>query len=91
MSRPGDDIDVELAYGRGYVTHRGERDMYTPAHLVTTAVRWPVESQQRARRNAMIASNALARRRVELDEVEEFLATVVERLGQEATGRPANR
>jgi hypothetical protein len=69
----------------------GERDMYTPAHLVTTAVRWPVESQQRARRNAMIASNALARRRVELDEVEEFLAAVVERLGQEATGRPANR
>jgi hypothetical protein len=39
----------------------------------------------------MIAANALARRRVELDEVEEFLAAVVERLGQEATGRPANR
>ena len=65
--------------------------MYTPAHLVTTAVRWPVESQQRARRNAMIASNALARRRVELDEVEEFLADVVERPGREAPGRPASR
>jgi len=65
--------------------------MYTPAHLVTTAVRWPVESQQRARRNAMIASNALARRRVELDEVEEFLAAAVERLGREAPGRPASR
>jgi hypothetical protein len=64
--------------------------MYTPAHLVTTAVRWPVESQQRARRNAMIASNALARRRVELDEVEEFLATVVERMDEEA-GRSSNR
>ena len=65
--------------------------MYTPTALVATAVRWPVVSQQRARRNAMIASNALARRRVELDEVEEFLAAVVERLGQDATGRPANR
>ena len=50
--------------------------MYTPTHIVATAVRWPVESQQRARRNAMIASNALAQRRVELDEVEKFLASL---------------
>ena len=49
--------------------------MYTPTAPLATAVRWPVVSQQRARRNAMIASNALAQRRVELDEVEEFLAT----------------
>jgi hypothetical protein len=69
----------------------GENDMYTPAHLVATAVRWPVESQQRARRNAMIASNALAQRRVELDEVEEFLATRVEGMGQEAAAPAANR
>lgn len=38
--------------------------------------RWPVESQQRARRNAMIASTALAQRRAELDEVEDFLAAL---------------
>ena len=42
--------------------------------LVDTARRWPVESQLRARRNAMIASTALAQRRAELDDVEEFLA-----------------
>jgi hypothetical protein len=38
--------------------------------------RWPVESQLRARRNAMIASTALAQRRAELDDVEEFLAAL---------------
>jgi hypothetical protein len=62
--------------------------MYTPSQMVATAVRWPVESQQRARRNAMVASNALARRRVELDEVEEFLATLVE--PEETAGRPGS-
>jgi hypothetical protein len=36
--------------------------------------RWPVESQLGSRRNAMIASTALAQRRAELDEIEEFLA-----------------
>jgi hypothetical protein len=39
---------------------------------------WPVESQQRARRNALVASTALAQRRAELDDVEEFLAAVGE-------------
>jgi hypothetical protein len=39
----------------------------------------------------MIASNALAQRRVELDEVEEFLATQVERPGQETASRPTSR
>jgi hypothetical protein len=42
--------------------------------LVGAVTSWPVESQQRARRNALVASTALARRRAELDEVEEFLA-----------------
>ena len=35
---------------------------------------WSVASQQRARRNAMIASTALAERRAEIDDVEDFLA-----------------
>ncbi|QNN52049.1 hypothetical protein [Nocardioides mesophilus] len=35
--------------------------------------RWPVASQETARRNAMVASTALTQRRRELDEVEEFL------------------
>lgn len=40
--------------------------------------RWPTHSQQRARRNALSASTALADRRRELLEVEEFLARHVE-------------
>lgn len=52
--------------------------MNVAAHLVRrtagTVRRWPVQSQLVARRNAMIASTALARRRAERDEVEEFLA-----------------
>lgn len=43
--------------------------------LVTAVTRWPVESQHQARRNAMIASTALAQRRAELDEVERFLSS----------------
>jgi hypothetical protein len=38
------------------------------------AARWHVHSQEVARRNAMVASTALTKRRVELDEVEAFLA-----------------
>ena len=52
----------------------------TVTHLLRRPVdavrRWPVESQLQARRNAMIASTALAQRRAELDEVEEYLAAV---------------
>lgn len=53
--------------------------MHVP-HLLRRPVdavrRWPVDSQLGARRNAMIASTALAQRRAELDEVEEFLAAL---------------
>ena len=45
-------------------------------HALGSVRRWPVESQQRSRRNAMIASTALAQRRAELNDVEEFLAAV---------------
>ena len=40
---------------------------------------WAVASQQGARRNAMIASTALAKRRAELIEVEEYLASLTTR------------
>ena len=36
--------------------------------------RWAVASQQTSRRNALVASTALTQRRLEMDEVEEFLA-----------------
>ena len=52
------------------------RTAHPLAQAVGAVRRWPVESQQRSRRNAMIASTALAQRRAELDDVEEFLAAV---------------
>jgi len=38
--------------------------------------RWPVESQHRSRRNAMVAATALAQRRAQVDDVDEFFATL---------------
>ena len=47
-------------------------------------LRWPVESQQRARRNALVASTTLAGRRAERLEVEEFLAGAADSYPPEA-------
>ena len=58
--------------------------------FVTSILRWPVESQLRARRNAMIASTALAQRRAELDEVEEFLAALDRTTASEDAARAAH-
>jgi hypothetical protein len=38
--------------------------------------RWSVESQQRARRNAMLAATECARRRAEREDVEEFFSAL---------------
>ncbi len=46
---------------------------------VTWLQAWAVASQQQARRNAMVASTALAQRRAELLEVEEYLAGLTTR------------
>lgn len=52
----------------------------TPLSLLRRAERrldqWSVESQLRARRNAMVASTALAQRRAEREEVEDFFAAL---------------
>jgi hypothetical protein len=46
-----------------------------PLSLVVHRVRaWPVQSQQGARRNAMIATTALAARRAERQDVDDFFA-----------------
>jgi hypothetical protein len=48
-----------------------------PVSLVLDHLRaWPVQSQQGARRNAMIASTALAARRAERQDVEAFFAAL---------------
>lgn len=47
----------------------------TPTHLLVyrAVTRWAIESQARARRNAMVAMTALSERRAEREDVEEFL------------------
>ncbi|MGH3307390.1 MAG: hypothetical protein ACRDOX_06830 [Nocardioides sp.] len=60
--------------------------MYQLIHHLSPIARWAVESQQRSRRNAMLASTTLTQRRSERVEVEEFLAS---RRGRPAT--PANQ
>jgi hypothetical protein len=48
-----------------------------PLSLVLDHVRaWPTQSQQGARRNAMIATTALAARRAEREDVEDFFAAL---------------
>ena len=58
--------------------------MHLPlAPLLDAARRWSVESQQVARRNAMVAATACAQRRAERLEVAEFLAQRHPRRGAE--------
>jgi len=60
--------------------------MHQLIHHLSPIARWAVESQQRSRRNAMLASTTLTQRRSERVEVEEFLASLRGR-----TATPANR
>ena len=46
----------------------------TPAKVTRAVSRWHVRSLEGSRRNALVASTALAERRRELVEVEEYLA-----------------
>lgn len=45
-----------------------------PPVLVEAVQRWAVESQQRARRNAMLAATECVQRRVEREDVDDFLS-----------------
>jgi hypothetical protein len=47
----------------------------TPWRVFGAAAAWPVTSQQQARRNALVGATALAHRRKERLDVEEFLAS----------------
>ncbi len=46
--------------------------------LVERVRSWPVESQQGARRNAMVASTALAARRWERQDVDAYLSSLTD-------------
>jgi hypothetical protein len=51
---------------------------------LATAATWHVASQHHARRNALVASTALAQQRRERDEVEQFLAAHAARFDRSA-------
>jgi len=48
----------------------------TPAQLIRSFGHWHVHTQEVARRNALVASTALAERRRERVEVDEFLSSL---------------
>lgn len=57
-----------------------------PVRLVRSLSRWHLHSQEAARRNALVACTALAERRREVVEVEEFLAAhAADRVGRTKT------
>lgn len=60
--------------------------MYNPLPLTAWIDGWASRSQQRARRNAMVALTALTQRRAELVEVEEYLASLGARPGPATAG-----
>lgn len=65
----------------------------TLAATAAHSVRWDLRSLEGSRRNAMTASTVLTQRRIELDEVEEFLVRhrrrYDARLAHAAPARPA--
>jgi hypothetical protein len=65
------------------MSQRAIRQMITHRLVaLRRATRWHVQSQEVARRNAMLASTVLTQRRVERQEVEEFLtAYLTQRAG----------
>jgi hypothetical protein len=61
--------------------------MFEKIQHLSPIARWAVGSQQRSRRNAMLASTTLTQRRSERVEVEEFLASRART--RRSTARPA--
>ncbi len=59
------------------------------AGLTTAARQWLVESQQVARRNAMVAATACARRRIEREDVADFLRQRYQPAEADTAGDPA--
>lgn len=63
--------------------------MLTPLHWL---LHWPVQSQARSRRNALLANTALVARRHEREEVDRFLDGLIARaVPGEQPRRPSGR
>ncbi len=68
MTRAGNAASVEAMLGT--------RSFVAPLEGALARLRdWPVTAQQQARRNAMIAATACAQRRIEREEVADYLDT----------------
>jgi hypothetical protein len=63
----------------------------TPWRVFGAAAAWPVTSQHRARRNALVGATALAERRRERVDVEEYLASRSAPAGLGSTGSAGER
>ena len=63
------------------------RDIWAPIRSLS---RWPITAQDQARRNALVASAALAQRRYERDDVETFLRTFKRAMHPEHVGAEGN-
>ena len=59
-------------------------------HALTKPLRWPADSARRARRNAYAANAALAVRRAEREEVDQFLTELGRRERGAAEHAPAS-
>jgi hypothetical protein len=52
------------------------RPLRHPLRSASAVIRWPVESQAHARRNALVANTELSLHRAEREEVERFLGAL---------------
>lgn len=57
----------------------------TPLRVARAVSRWPVDSQLRARRNALVASTELAARSLERRQVDQYLAGLAGRWADRGT------
>ena len=63
--------------------------LMSAAHVARSVRAWPVASQQRSRRNAMLACTSLTQRRMERRDVEDFLASLHPALPSTSAGASA--
>ena len=69
----------------------GTHPLTAPLSVVLNRLRdWPVSAQQQARRNAMVAATACAQRRIEREEVADYLRTRTQTTASASTPGPSS-
>ena len=68
----------------------GTHPLIAPLSGVLNRLRdWPISAQQQARRNAMVAATACAQRRIEREEVADYLRTRTQPTASASTPGPS--